>query len=273
VLRRDISLDMFSKILDLDLRWHLLRKTGEVTRILDRGTSAIQNTLSTGERLFRQGCNLLAWGATTIQNALSTGERLFRQGLHHACMASSGVSGRPPLALAALRAAGPTAALQHCCSGLCAGLLAGQPAVGMPCSGLRRVSPIVLAAVLFNIVPQLFDIVAACIFISAALEPWIAVIVFITLGSYIPVTIFLTEWRVKHRRCAAALSLAHTCRMLAAHFPCQNPALPARSEPPAKAPCLALCVSAHSCAACCHGRACKLNNKQSRLGTHAAPKP
>ena len=57
-------------------------------------------------------------------------------------------------------------------------------------------------AVLFNIVPQLFDIVAACIFISAALEPWIAVIVFITLGSYIPVTVFLTEWRVKHRRCA-----------------------------------------------------------------------
>ena len=39
---------MFSKILDLDLKWHLLRKTGEVTRILDRGTSAIQNTLSTG---------------------------------------------------------------------------------------------------------------------------------------------------------------------------------------------------------------------------------
>ena len=45
---RAISLDMFGKILDLDLKWHLLRKTGEVTRILDRGTSAIQNTLSTG---------------------------------------------------------------------------------------------------------------------------------------------------------------------------------------------------------------------------------
>ena len=66
-------------------------------------------------------------------------------------------------------------------------------------------SPVALwspPAVLFNIVPQLFDIVAACIFISAALEPWIAVIVFITLGSYIPVTIVLTEWRVKFRRCA-----------------------------------------------------------------------
>lgn len=59
---------------------------------------------------------------------------------------------------------------------------------------------LLVAAVLFNIVPQLFDIVAACIFISTALEPWIAVIVFITLGSYIPVTIILTERRVKYRR-------------------------------------------------------------------------
>ena len=46
--RRAISLDMFGKILDLDLKWHLLRKTGEVTRIMDRGTNAIQSVLSTG---------------------------------------------------------------------------------------------------------------------------------------------------------------------------------------------------------------------------------
>lgn len=46
---RSISVDMFSKTMDLDLRWHLMRKTGEVTRIMDRGTSAIQNVLSTGD--------------------------------------------------------------------------------------------------------------------------------------------------------------------------------------------------------------------------------
>ncbi len=34
-------------MLDLDLHYHLHRKTGEVMRILDRGTSAIQNILST----------------------------------------------------------------------------------------------------------------------------------------------------------------------------------------------------------------------------------
>ena len=40
---------MFQKAMDLDLRWHLMRKTGEVTRIMDRGTSSIQQVLSTGK--------------------------------------------------------------------------------------------------------------------------------------------------------------------------------------------------------------------------------
>lgn len=47
---------------------------------------------------------------------------------------------------------------------------------------------------------QLFDILAASVYISTALEPWIAVIVFFTLSSYIPLTIYLTEWRGKYRR-------------------------------------------------------------------------
>jgi hypothetical protein len=50
-LCRSISVDMFQKAMDLDLRWHLMRKTGEVTRIMDRGTSAIQQVLSTGDGL------------------------------------------------------------------------------------------------------------------------------------------------------------------------------------------------------------------------------
>ena len=49
--RRSISVDMFQKAMDLDLRWHLMRKTGEVTRVMDRGTSAIQQVLSTGDHL------------------------------------------------------------------------------------------------------------------------------------------------------------------------------------------------------------------------------
>jgi ABC-type transport system involved in Fe-S cluster assembly fused permease/ATPase subunit len=34
-------------VLDLDLSFHLSRKTGEVTKVVDRGTAAIQNVLST----------------------------------------------------------------------------------------------------------------------------------------------------------------------------------------------------------------------------------
>ncbi|KAL3160766.1 hypothetical protein ABBQ38_009179 [Trebouxia sp. C0009 RCD-2024] len=98
---RRISLDVFVHTLDLDLNFHLHRKTGEVTRIMDRGTSSIQSILST---------------------------------------------------------------------------------------------------VIFNIGPQIFDIAAACVYLATALQPWIAVIVFVTLISYIPVTIYFTEWRGNFRR-------------------------------------------------------------------------
>ena len=40
-------MDLLAHTLDLDLRFHLHRKTGEVTRILDRGGNALQNILST----------------------------------------------------------------------------------------------------------------------------------------------------------------------------------------------------------------------------------
>ena len=56
---------------------------------------------------------------------------------------------------------------------------------------------------------QIFDIIAACTYLAAALEPWIAVVVFITLISYIPLTVALTEWRGKFRRSARTLSSAY----------------------------------------------------------------
>ena len=36
-------MELFSHTLHLDLKFHLMRKTGEITRQLDRGTAAIQN--------------------------------------------------------------------------------------------------------------------------------------------------------------------------------------------------------------------------------------
>ena len=46
-LCRRISVELFAHTLNLDLKFHLMRKTGEVTRVLDRGTAAVQNVLST----------------------------------------------------------------------------------------------------------------------------------------------------------------------------------------------------------------------------------
>lgn len=45
--QRRVSLAVFGHVLDLDLSFHLSRKTGEVTKVVDRGTAAIQNVLST----------------------------------------------------------------------------------------------------------------------------------------------------------------------------------------------------------------------------------
>ena len=98
---RRASLDIFTHVLAMDHHFHLHRKTGELLRIMDRGTASIQTLLGT---------------------------------------------------------------------------------------------------VLFQIGPAIFDITAAAVFLALRLKAWIAAIVFTTLGAYIPMTIYLTEWRGAFRR-------------------------------------------------------------------------
>lgn len=43
---RELELELFKHLHDLPLRWHLSRKTGEVLRVMDRGTDSINNLLS-----------------------------------------------------------------------------------------------------------------------------------------------------------------------------------------------------------------------------------
>lgn len=43
---REIQVDLFRHLHSLSLRWHLQRKTGEVLRVMDRGTDSINNLLS-----------------------------------------------------------------------------------------------------------------------------------------------------------------------------------------------------------------------------------
>lgn len=43
---REIEVDLFSHLHNLSLRWHLQRKTGEVLRVMDRGTDSINNLLN-----------------------------------------------------------------------------------------------------------------------------------------------------------------------------------------------------------------------------------
>lgn len=43
---REIEVELFRHLHSLSLRWHLGRKTGEVLRVMDRGTDSINNLLN-----------------------------------------------------------------------------------------------------------------------------------------------------------------------------------------------------------------------------------
>eukprot|EP00899_Mesostigma_viride_P009966 jgi/Mesvir1/18971/Mv18937-RA.2 len=98
---RAVSLDAFVHLLNLPLKFHLTRRTGEVMRVMERGTWAIQS---------------------------------------------------------------------------------------------------VLQSLLFNVAPTLIDIVVACSYIGLKMDAYLSAIVFATLIVYIPMSIFITEWRGKFKK-------------------------------------------------------------------------
>ncbi|EFN54392.1 hypothetical protein CHLNCDRAFT_25066 [Chlorella variabilis] len=58
----------------------------------------------------------------------------------------------------------------------------------------------VMQAVLFNIGPQILDMIAACMFMAIKLQPWTAIIVTVTVVTYIPITFIITEYCGKVRK-------------------------------------------------------------------------
>ena len=44
--KREIQVGLFQHLHGLSLRWHLSRKTGEILRVMDRGTESINGLLS-----------------------------------------------------------------------------------------------------------------------------------------------------------------------------------------------------------------------------------
>jgi ABC-type transport system involved in Fe-S cluster assembly fused permease/ATPase subunit len=57
-----------------------------------------------------------------------------------------------------------------------------------------------VAIVLFNVLPQMIDIVVACAYLAGKMEPWVALIVLVTVSSYIPLTVCITERRGRVRQ-------------------------------------------------------------------------
>jgi ATP-binding cassette subfamily B (MDR/TAP) protein 6 len=56
-----------------------------------------------------------------------------------------------------------------------------------------------LSTVLFSIGPALFDVLVAAVYLSTE-KPWMAVIVIVSISIYVPVTIYITEYRGSLRR-------------------------------------------------------------------------
>lgn len=44
-------------------------------------------------------------------------------------------------------------------------------------------------------IPQTIDITLACAYLAAKMQPWVALIVLVTVSSYIPLTVCITERR------------------------------------------------------------------------------
>lgn len=68
----------------------------------------------------------------------------------------------------------------------------------------------IMSTVVFNIAPQIIDVLTAATYLSQALQPGIAAIVFITVGSYMPATMairwalhpcFVTSFAAPLERC------------------------------------------------------------------------
>lgn len=58
----------------------------------------------------------------------------------------------------------------------------------------------ILSTLLFSIAPQMVDVLISSTYLAQALEPAIAIIMFLTVASYMPITVIITEWRGKLRR-------------------------------------------------------------------------
>eukprot|EP00054_Salpingoeca_dolichothecata_P011328 m.62926 g.62926 ORF g.62926 m.62926 type:complete len:853 (+) comp19412_c0_seq4:117-2675(+) len=58
----------------------------------------------------------------------------------------------------------------------------------------------VLSSIVFSILPTLVDIAIAIAYFTSSFGSYFGLIVFVTMASYITVTIYLTEWRTKFRR-------------------------------------------------------------------------
>lgn len=66
---------------------------------------------------------------------------------------------------------------------------------------------------LFNVLPQLLDVLVAVAYLTAAMQPWVGGVVALTIGAYVPLTLLITERRGAVRKVMNALDGAREGRV------------------------------------------------------------
>lgn len=70
-----------------------------------------------------------------------------------------------------------------------------------------------VSIMLFNVLPQLLDVLVAVAYLTAAMQPWVGGVVALTIGAYVPLTLLITERRGAVRKVMNALDGAREARV------------------------------------------------------------
>lgn len=85
----------------------------------------------------------------------------------------------------------PSSTVCHCKRQPCL-ILQCRLTAGLACTACLQD---IVNIILFNVVPQMIDIVVACTYLATRMQPWVAAIVLVTVSSYVPLTVCITERR------------------------------------------------------------------------------
>ncbi|XP_008474041.1 ATP-binding cassette sub-family B member 6, mitochondrial-like [Diaphorina citri] len=233
---REIEIELFRHLHGLSLRWHLSRKTGEVLRVMNRGTDSISNLLN--YVLFQiiptildiviaivffvstfstwYGVIVFTTMALYLVNSLVDKPLVFRWDyvlifVGFKFLQGGGTGGMG--VLNNVRSLLWIGVQQYTTREIEIELFRHLHGLSLRWHLSRKTGEVLrvmnrgtdsisnlLNYVLFQIIPTILDIVIAIVFFVSTFSTWYGVIVFTTMALYLVTSIVVTEWRTKFQR-------------------------------------------------------------------------